>query len=173
MYETSVSGISPTRLTDVAGSPHFLEAVPRGRRGPIGQLFHAAVRHGATDPESVLRAVARTARDRVISALRWGDAHQERDDCEELLLALVLHRDAALAYAEEVITRQQLPAEEQARLKAEREKLHREEWMSRQPPTDKQLGFLNQLGHAAPPPANCAAASRLIEALLAEQGGRR
>lgn len=171
MYSVSLS--SDTRLTDVAGSPHFLEAFPRERRGPIGQFFHSAVRHGATDPESVIRAVARTARDRVISVLQWGDARQERDDCEELLLSLVTHREAALAYAEEVITRQQLPSEEQARLKAEREEIYRREAMARKPATESQLAYLKQLGHDGPAPANREEASRWIDALLAEQEGRR
>src|SRR5688572_21206493 len=68
-----------------------------------------------------------------------------RLDGQRQLLALIENGEAA-AFAQQVIERERLPAEEKMRIKKERVEHHRREYMKAQPPTEPQLSFLRSLG---------------------------
>jgi len=63
-----------------------------------------------------------------------------------------------------------LPLLERQRIKAERSETAIERWMAEQPPTEKQLRYLHNLGYRGPTPANRLEASKLIDGFM--KGGK-
>jgi hypothetical protein len=157
---TPVKNLTP--LTEAPDRP-WLEHFAPERRSGVANLFHQVHRAGAATPPLILHDVRQGVRRRLQSQYCSPDraAH----------LALVLEaldcaHDAALAYAEEVIAWNRLPQPERDTIKAERRREYQQTHMRAQPPTSKQISFLRALGDLGPDPANRAAASALIDALL-------
>ncbi|CAN5547691.1 hypothetical protein BH20ACI3_BH20ACI3_38820 [soil metagenome] len=133
----------------------FLEDFPQANRSLIANQFFAAVRGGAATVDAVIGEVKRDA------ILRMTLAAGERWATQRLLLKL-LETAAARAFAQTVIERESLPREEKLKLKSERSEGFRREYLRVQPPTQKQLEFLQKLG-CYTTPSNRLHASELIE----------
>jgi hypothetical protein len=149
----------------------WLEQWPIARRSLISNLFHGAVRAGATTPPLIVRAV------QVALHRRLQYATPPRNATDETLHAVWQALQAApqdaYAYAQSVLNWESLPRAERERQKQERGRHFQQQYMSQLPVTPQQHAFLRTLGHTGEPPANRAAASTLIDALLgARRGGR-
>ncbi len=145
----------------------FLNHLPADQRGPIGSLFHEAVRAGATDAAGVLSHV----QGEVMALLQTRYLSQSRrGGLEALRAALASDPAAARDYAEYALWWNGLPQSERDRLKSEKEREGQREWMRSQPPTSKQISFLRALG-CDTTPASKLEASELIDQF--QRGGRR
>jgi len=140
----------------------WLEHFPQARRSAVVNLFHYSVRAGASHPDAVLLAVTHEVRRR----LAWCRDPAQHAPFEQVRAALQSAHAEALAYAESVLAWESLPADERERRKAARAREYQREHMRRQPPTDKQLGYIRSLGYSGPHPADRLAASELIDQLL-------
>jgi hypothetical protein len=135
----------------------FLELWPAARRSLIVNQFCFAVRAGAKDPYAVLEAVGADAQHRF---QQEGDAGPQGEAQRILLLAI--DTDEAMNFARFILWRESLPYSEKQKLKAESAKDYQREWMKKNPPTEKQLKYLEALAcHVIP--ANRLEASDLIE----------
>jgi hypothetical protein len=113
-------------------------------------------------PHAVVQAVAAEVQKR----LQWTTDQPRRQWLHEVLHALRHNLDAACAYAETVLTWEQLPSAARQQQKAARAASFLVEAMRGKPTTSKQLGLLQSLGYGAPPPTDRAEASALIDRLL-------
>jgi hypothetical protein len=134
----------------------------------ISNLFHHAVRDGATTPALVVHAV------QAALARRLRHATPPRNATDETLhavwQALQIAPQDAYAYAQSVLDWESLPRAERERQKQERGRHFQQEYMARLPVTPQQQAFLRTLGHTGEPPANRAEASILIDGLLSARG---
>ncbi|GIW31056.1 MAG: hypothetical protein KatS3mg071_1230 [Meiothermus sp.] len=133
----------------------FLSHFTDSQRSTANNLLLEAVRAGCSEPHQVVGYALETARRR---------CHLEA--AQTLLLLAELDFEALLAGARWALWWESLPYAERQRLKAERSEPVIERWMAGQPPTEKQLRYLHNLGYRGPTPANRLEASRLIDELV-------
>lgn len=138
----------------------FLECFPPEHQGPIANFFYEARR-------SVLGPIS----PRELASITWNEVKAKLAEGWEgkvdLALVLTVMRDKsnlALAYADHVIRQEARPPSEKIKERQDTERLHREEWMRKQPPTLKQKNFLTS--YDLPVPENRFEASEAIEAVL-------
>lgn len=127
---------------------NFLDNFEVAQRSGIANWFYEAAREGAETPDAIVR--------RSISRVFDSPALRKLRD--------VVEADAsqALEFAEHVLWRESLSPEEKERFKGESEKVYQHRWMSKQPPTKKQIAYLEASAcHIIP--ANRLEASQLIE----------
>jgi hypothetical protein len=125
-------------------------------------MFFKVVRASATTPAAVLAGVAQDIGRRGA----WEYDVVRQAEYRQILAAIEEDRPGSVAFAESVLAREALPAEERARQKEIRTRQYQQAYMATQPPTAAQLAFLDQLGHRGPTPANRAEASELIDQFL-------
>ena len=149
-----------------AGDPRsFLEQFPPARRSTIANWFHYAYRSGAQTPEAVLQAVGLT----IQRNLQWTRDPGRQAVDTAVRERLTTDRDAALAYAADVITYERMPIEQRRQVKLERSYAFLKEGMRGKPITAAQASYLKALGHQGPVPADRAEASALIDHLMQER----
>jgi hypothetical protein len=150
---------------------HWLEQWPVTRRSLISNLFHHAVRDGATTPALVVHAV------QVALERRLRHATPPRNATDETLHAVWQALQAvpqeAYAYTQSVIDWEHLPRAERERQKQARGRHFQQQYMVQLPVSPQQQAFLRALGHTGEPPANRAEASVLIDGLLSARRGQR
>lgn len=135
----------------------FLELWPAARRSLIVNQFCYAVRGGAKDVDAILEAVGADAQKRFAE---HGDA-DERGESQRILL-LAIETDEARSFATFILWRESLPYAAKQKLKEETGEDYKRAWMARNPPTEKQLKYLEALAcHVIP--ANRLEASQLID----------
>jgi len=135
----------------------FLNAWSPARRSLIVNQFCNAVRAGAFTVNQILEMVGAEANE------YWfqnGDGG-ERGQAQRLLLKLIDEPETR-KFAEFILRREGLPDEEKRRLKEAAGDRYRRDYMEKQPPTEKQLGYLRSLGYLHTP-TNRLEASDLIE----------
>lgn len=137
----------------------FLSYFPPEQRSTAANILLKAVRAGCSEPHQVVGYALEQAAHRT-----WNEA------AHTLLLLADLDFEALLAGARWALWWESLPFLERQRIKAERSETAVERWMAEQPPTEKQLRYLHNLGHRGPLPANRLEASQLIDALV--KGGQ-
>jgi hypothetical protein len=159
-------------VTRDAGTPReWLAQWPTACRSLISNLFHKAVRAGATTPALIVTAVHADLRRRLRYATPWLDATDAT--LHAVLQALQTAPQEAYPYAADVLAWEGLPRAERERQKRARAKPYRDTYMAGRPATEAQLRFLRGLGHTGAAPANRAQASWLIDELHnAHRGGR-
>lgn len=142
----------------------WLEQWPPARRSFISNLFHDAVRDGATTSALVVHAVHTVLHQR----LRYATLPRNTTDAtlRAVLQSLQTAPDDAYAYAQTVLDWEALPYDERQQRKAERGRHFQQQYMAVQPVTDKQLRYLQSLGYPGDAPASCADASALIDSIL-------
>jgi hypothetical protein len=138
----------------------FLGHFATEQKSAAANLILKAVRAGCDNPHQVVGYVIATAERRL--RLGWG--------AELAQAVLELDRETLLAGARWALWWESLPYAEKQRLKAERSTPAIERYMAEQPPTEKQLSYLQALGYSGPAPANRLEASRLIDEAV--KGGR-
>lgn len=124
---------------DYEGS--FLQNFDANYTGAIGNIFCQAVRSGAEDVQEVLEYVRRDARHK----LRSDYGSDSRNQNYQMLLHC-LEDAEAYEFAEHILWRENLPADESRRLKEESRREGLNNFMSHQEPTEKQLSYLHSLG---------------------------
>jgi hypothetical protein len=138
----------------------FLGNFTTEQKSAAMNLVLGAVRAGCDNPHQVVGFVTAEAERRL--KLGWG--------VEVAQALLWLDREALLAGARWALWWESLPYAERQRLKLERSTPAIERYMEGQPPTEKQLSYLQSLGYHGLAPATRLEASRLIEAV---KGGHR
>jgi uncharacterized protein (DUF2336 family) len=137
----------------------YLKQFAECDRSTVTGFFCASFREwaeGVPSIEDLLRSVC----GRVLRAYR-------EDNSRAGLLETVYHslsRPDAEHFAQFIIRREQLPADVRSRLKAKQAAQFREEYMAKQPPTEKQLAYLRRLG-CSRAPADRLEAAQLIDEL--------
>jgi hypothetical protein len=149
----------------------WLEQWPVARRSLISNLFHYAVRDGATTPAVIVHAVQGAIARRLRYATLPHDAADET--LRSVWQALQAAPQEAYAYAQSVLDWEALPRVERERQKQERGRHFQQHYMAQFPVTPQQQAFLQSLGHMGEPPANRAEASTLIDRLLSARRGQR
>jgi hypothetical protein len=136
----------------------FLEMFSDDSRNLITQQFCAAVRAGERTAEEVTRWVAMDCERR---------CQQATDEQKKLQIRMVNLLDTIEArnFASYIIWRESLSREDRQKLKAVQSQKYIKEKMSEQPPTEKQLKYLQGLG-CQMKPENKQQASELIEQFL-------
>jgi hypothetical protein len=148
----------------------WLDVFAPARRSQIANWFHFAVRSGCPTPEAVFAHVTQELHHRLRYALR----DPERITYMQAVLScLTTDRAGALTYAQHVLEYEALPPAARTRLKAQKSQPYQQQAMAVQPPTVKQLAFLQALGYHGPVPENRLAASEAIEHLLQQREGTR
>ena len=138
----------------------FLSYFPHNQRATANNFLLEAVRAGCNEPKQVVGYALETARRR---------CHLEA--AQTLSLLSHLDPEALLAGARWALWWESLSPEEKRRFREERAEEAIERWMEQNPPTEKQMAYLNRLGYRGPEPANRLEASRLIDELV--KGVRR
>jgi acetyl-CoA carboxylase carboxyltransferase component len=146
----------------------LLPHIPPRQRGPVMNYFLTPVRAGVMNPAAIVKTVIAHMR-ADLKRRRQFYANDRLDDFRQALIAVISHPTEALALAQEAVDYHRLPDAERQRLKAERSERHRQEYMASQPPTEKQLAYLRNLG-VATAPANRLDASQLIEGRVGKGG---
>jgi hypothetical protein len=166
---TSESSASVTR--DTVTPRGWLTQWPTARRSLISNLFHNAVRAGATTPALIITAVQADLWRR----LRYATPSPDVTDAtlHAVLQALQTAPHEAYPYAADVLAWARLPRAERERHKRARAKPYRDTYMAGRSATEAQLRYLRGLGHTGAAPANCAEASALIDVLRSERWGGR
>jgi hypothetical protein len=160
-----------TPVADETATPRgWLEQWPALRRGLISDLFHFAVRQGASTPALVVNAVKRALRRRLQYATP--PLNTTNQTLQHVWQSLQVAPQEAHAYAQTVLDWEALPYAERQQRKAERGTHYQQARMATLPVTDKQFNLLRSLGYTGEPPANRAAASTLIEKLHSERKGQ-
>lgn len=137
-------------MPQVQASRALLEHFPQPRRSAIANLFLNEVRRGAGEtPEQVRVAVMMELTDRLRRAAnyQWADEYTR---VAEFIRILHAHEPAARQYAQWALDWESLPPEERERQKGERSAQHLSAAMDRQPPTEKQVGYLRKMGYDGP-----------------------
>ena len=144
--DTSNSHLTPANINAQDTARDFLAQFAPLRRSLISNQFCFAVRGGCSNVGSILRWVREDAYRRL---------RQRHIDLEvrEALHTLIASLDTpeAANFARLVLEREQLPLSEREKLKAQRSEKYAREWMTTQPPTEKQIQFLCALGCRATP----------------------
>jgi hypothetical protein len=146
----------------------WLAQWPQARRSLLANLFHSAVRAGASTPTAVVDAAGRELRRR----LRDVRPPLGPTDTvlEAVLDALGRAPQDAEAYAQEVLAWEALPREVREQRKAERGRQFQQQYMAGQPVTARQKAFLRLLRYSGPEPQHRLEASELINKL--QEGSR-
>ena len=134
----------------------FLSHFPPEYRSTAANCLLEAVRRGCTTPPEVV--------DHALSA-----AYRRIYGSEAFTLLLLLAEEdpkALLAGARWALWWESLSPEEKQQLREGRAEEAIERWMEQNPPTDRQLAYLNRLGYRGPTPADRLEASRLIDELV-------
>ena len=147
--------------SSTSASRVWLEHFPAAKRSGVANLFHQAVRQGHRHPWRILLAVRQAVRQR----LGWAHPPERRAHLEHILTTLTTDPTGATQYAAAVLAWESLPAEERDLRKAARAREYQREHMRAQAPTEKQIGYLRNLGYGGPPPTDRLAASELIDSL--------
>lgn len=156
---------------DEAAPRAWLKQWPAAPRSLISNMFHFAVRAGATTPILVVSTVQAELRRRLRYARPPLDATDEV--LHAVLKSLQITPDEAYPYAQTVLDWEALPRDVRTHQKTARAKQSRDEYMSGLPATEPQRRLLHVLGHTGEVPANRLDASVLIDRLLStRQGGR-
>ncbi|MCX7802289.1 MAG: hypothetical protein N2313_04625 [Meiothermus ruber] len=133
----------------------FLSHFTDSQRSTANGFMLEAVRAGCSEPHQVVGFALEKARQR-----------SDLEAAQTLLLLFHLDPEALLAGARWALWWESLPLLERQRIKAERSETAIERWMAEQPPSEKQLRYLHNLGYRGPTPANRLEASRLIDELV-------
>lgn len=153
-----------------SGSRDFLERFPEYERSLVANLFLRAVRAGAATQIAVLQALDEAITERLQMAQRYGDAASAAK-MRRFQLATIEHWPEAEAYAQWAIWWEAQPREIRNRWKELRGDRKRQEWMTAQLPTDRQISYIRKLGWNGDAPQTRRAASELIDVLI--KGGLR
>src|SRR5262249_1983650 len=137
----------------------------------ISNLFHYSVRAGATTPSLVIHAVQVALHRRLQSTTPPHNATDETLHAVWQALQTAPHE--AYAYAQSVLDWESLSRTERVRQKQERGRHFQQQYMAQLSVTSQQQAFLQRLGYTGEPPANRAAASKLIDGLLSTRRGQR
>ena len=137
----------------------YLSYFPPEQRSTAANNMLEAVRAGCSEPHQVVGYALEKATRR-----SWNEA------AHTLRLLSELDFEALLAGARWALWWESLPLLERQRIKAERSETAIERWMAEQPPTEKQLRYLHNLGYRGPTPANRLEASKLIDGFM--KGGK-
>ena len=137
----------------------YLSYFPPEQRSTAANNMLEAVRAGCSEPHQVVGYALETACRR---------CHLEA--AQTLRLLSELDFEALLAGARWALWWESLPLLERQRIKGERAEIAIERWMAEQPPTEKQLRYLHNLGYRGPTPANRLEASKLIDGFM--KGGK-
>jgi hypothetical protein len=160
---------TPTPTLDTEARDTFAAHFPPNKRGTIANLFLHLIRAGVTDPRQVVTDVLGELYRRLENAAPWA-TEQYLDDASAVATIIQEHRDEAVAFAKYYVDYEALPDVERQAMKTQRSEEHRAVWMAGQPPTAKQLGYLQKLGYAGPAPTSKQDASAQIDRLLAMRG---
>lgn len=135
----------------------FLEKFADEKHNLITQMFCYAVRGGAKTVSEILSRVDADAK------RRFADPYtdDEARDTQRRLLAELFTQEAK-DFANFIFWRESLPKEERLKMKYARSKQYASEAMSKQPPTEKQIKYLQGLGCDIAPTSK-KHASELIE----------
>jgi len=133
----------------------FLSYFPPEQRSAANNFLLEAVRAGCNEPNQVVGYALETARCR---------CHLEA--AQTLSLLSHLDPEALVAGARWALWWESLSPEEKRRFREERAEEAIARWMEQNPPTEKQMAYLNRLGYRGPAPANRLEASRLIGELV-------
>jgi hypothetical protein len=152
--------LCPKSFSVNSATSFFLDQFPLEIRGEIGNKFFGARR-------SVVAPDGTPTVDLLLSELKADVLLQmmfERGEKWNVYRRLIksLDTEEARIYAQEVIDREAMPAEEKRRIKAERQEHYRREYLKAQPPTERQLRYLKSLGSSVAP-ANRLEASAMID----------
>jgi hypothetical protein len=149
--------------TSAENSPHpWLKHFPVTSRTRVGLWFNLPAKgvHGRLAPVQLVERV----RQDMLQHIHAGYEPQHTDACR-VLQALEDDPHGALDYVNSVFKYQQLPVEEQKRVRAARGEEFKRTAMARKPPSAPQLALLCSLHYTGPRPANSLEASTLIDAL--------
>jgi hypothetical protein len=149
-------------LAETPPAPGWLAQWPAPSRSALAQLFYLVIRRGTLALPAVVAQVA----DELETRLQWTSDPEKRRLCCEVLQSLRDDPGGAQDYAGEVLALEQLPAAEKAHLKEGRSKPYVLEAMKGKPITDKQRWLIRSKGYTGELPADRAAASEIIDALL-------
>ena len=144
----------------------LLEHIPAHRRSTVANWFHYAARAGTPTAHGVCSQVWQGIQQR----LQWASTPETRQFLQGVLDVLQAHQTEALAYAQHMISYEQLPYAERQKIKGRRALSF---VMQGKEPTLPQLAYLRSLGYQGPPPVDRAQASLLIDQLRQQQGGGR
>jgi hypothetical protein len=158
---SSTASNAPGASQDTVTPRAWLEQWPTTRRSLISNLFHSAVRKGATTPLMVFSIVQTDLHQHLRDAKRPFSTTDEV--LHTVLQALQTAPHEACHYAQAVLDWEALPYHERQRQKQERRRHFQRQYIAGLHPTAKQLGFLRQLGYTGAAPANRADASTLID----------
>jgi len=147
--------------------PSANSQIPIAEKGWLLNLFHLVVREKLDDPAKIVSNVQA----RVQNYIADPCFPAERVKILEVFLA-ALNTHEALQYAAHVAEYEKLPLLERAKLKQQKQEQSRQNWLSQQPPTIKQLNYLAALGYRGKAPTSKLVASQLIDTLLKNNGGR-
>ncbi|ADD29518.1 hypothetical protein [Meiothermus ruber] len=133
----------------------FLSHFPHNQRATATNFLLQAIRAGCNEPNQVVGYALETACRR---------CHLEA--AQTFLSLFENNPEALLAGARWALWWESLSPEEKQQLREGRAEEAIERWMEQNPPTDRQLAYLNRLGYRGPTPANRLEASRLIDELV-------
>ncbi|AWR86674.1 hypothetical protein [Meiothermus taiwanensis] len=133
----------------------FLSHFPHNQRATATNFLLQAIRAGCNEPNQVVGYALETACRR---------CHLEA--AQTFLSLFENNPEALLAGARWALWWESLSPEEKQQLREGRAEEAIERWMEQNPPTDRQLAYLNRLGYRGPTPANRLEASRLIDELM-------
>src|SRR5262245_23946327 len=124
-------------MKDYSYQGEFLNRFPQNARSLIANQFCRAVRSGCATVPVIIEAVLRDVRRRL-----RGRIDPERQAIQDQLRFALQNDEEAGTFAQFILDREDLPADERHQLKRQGAGQYRDEWMSRQPPTEKQLAYL-------------------------------
>lgn len=144
----------------------YFAFLPANERGWLLNLFNQAYRKGNNHPSKIINHV-QTSITKYLS-----HPNLPRDKAKVLTAFLeALVTPEAIEYAEHVIRYEQLSPLERAQLKEAKQQQHKQEFLDKQLPTNKQLNYIKALGYQGQTPVNKAEASTLIDKLLSKNNG--
>lgn len=141
----------------------LLEHFPVHERSHLTNLFLFAVREGTATVEATIDQVRRECHRYAYNGRRWHRPDQT-EKFERVLAIFDENPDQTAAFAAWALEWVALPAEERERRQAEKSAPHKQAWQAQQAPTDRQLRYLDRLGHRGPVRSR-AHASELIDQL--------
>ena len=121
----------------------FLTHFPNTRKSFVANSFLFTVRRCARTPLQVLASVQQDLR----RANTWRSSERQARN-QDVLDAITQHHEQAMAFCRYALDWEALPPAEKERRKDEQAAPHRQAWMSQQPPTAKQIAYLEVLGHS-------------------------
>jgi hypothetical protein len=149
----------------------WLEQWPITRRSLISNLFHSAVRAGATTPDLIIHAVQAELHRRLQYVQPPLNATDEA--LHGVLQSLQTAPSEAYPYVQTVLDWEALPYDERQRQKQAPGRHFQQQYMATLPVTGPQLRYLHSLHYVGEVPANRFKASKLIAMLRSAQGKGR